>query len=122
MEKRIKIYNENYAGLPERFVQKINSDVDYLLNAEIPGLRGVYLFGSCARGEVRSSSDVDLLIVTDKKIEDRMLASNIRWTLEEEKDGIRTDIVYMNEDSIEENNVFKNVVNRDKKIILEVIE
>lgn len=122
MEKRIKIYNENYAGLPERFVQKINSDVDYLLNAEIPGLRRVYLFGSCARGEVRSSSDVDLLIVTDKKIEDRMLASNIRWTLEEEKDGIRTDIVYMNEDSIEENNVFKNVVNRDKKIILEVIE
>lgn len=122
MEKHIKIYNENYAGLPGRFVQKINSDIDYLLSAEIPGLRSVYLFGSCARGEVRSSSDVDLLIVTDKKIEDRMLASDIRWTLEEEKDGIRTDIVYMNEDSIEENSVFKNVVNRDKKIILEVIE
>lgn len=122
MEKRIKIYNENYAGLPGRFVQKINSDIDYLLSAGVPGLRSVYLFGSCARGEVRSSSDVDLLIVTDKKIEDRMLASDIRWTLEEEKDGIRTDIVYMNEDSIEENSVFKNVVNRDKKIILEVIE
>lgn len=121
LEKNVKIYEENYAGLPKRFVEKIEYDIQYLLSAEIPDLKSVYLFGSCARGEVRSSSDVDLLVVTAHKIRDRELAADIRWSLDEPLNGIRTDIVYQNEESDKMYNVFENVVNRDKKIILEVI-
>lgn len=120
MRENIKIYKENYENLPGRFVEKIEHDIQYILNAGIPDLKKIYLFGSCARGEVRSSSDVDLLIFTTHKISDRVLAADIRWTLDEPIKGIRTDIVYKNEESEKLDNVFENVVSRDKKIILEV--
>ncbi len=35
-----------------------------LLRARLPGLIGVWLFGSCARGEARDGSDVDLAVLT----------------------------------------------------------
>lgn len=122
LQENIKIYKENYENLPGRFVEKIEHDIQYILNAGIPGLKKIYLFGSCARGEVRSSSDVDLLILTTHKISDRVLAADIRWTLDEPMKGVRTDIVYKNEESEKLDSVFENVVNRDKKVILEVIK
>ncbi|MEY8426575.1 nucleotidyltransferase domain-containing protein [Lachnospiraceae bacterium 46-15] len=121
MPQTIKIYNERYENLPVRFVNKLENDLQYLINAEIPGLRKVYLFGSCARGEVRSSSDIDLLVYTEHKMEDRMLAADIRWTLDEAIDGVRTDIVYASGDTEQEGTVFRNILKRDKKLILEVL-
>ncbi len=118
--ENVEIYRDKYSALPERFVQKIEHDLGYILEKRIPGLKRIYLFGSCARGEVRSTSDVDLLIVTEKKIKDRTLAADIRWTLDEQMDGIRTDIVYKNEETSVENSVFDRELNRDKKLILEV--
>lgn len=120
--KNIKIYRENYEHLPKRFVDKIESDLDYLVKSNIPGLKGVYLFGSCARGDIRNGSDVDLLIFTEQKLEDRALAADIRWTLDDEISGISTDVVYANEESIKENTIFKRILNRDKKLILEVVK
>ncbi|MBU3874493.1 nucleotidyltransferase domain-containing protein [Faecalicatena sp. AGMB00832] len=122
MDNHIVIYKENYSSLPRRFQAKIEQDIDFLVNAQIPGLKKIYLFGSCARGEVRSTSDIDLLILTDQQIKDRELAANIRWTLDEPKEGVSTDIVYMNEHSVQPDSVFKNVLNRDKKLILEVVK
>ena len=121
MNQNVKIYKENYVNLPGRFVEKIEHDIRFLLEADIKGLKKIYLFGSCARGDVRSSSDVDLLVVTDQKISDRALAADIRWSLDEPVNGVKTDIVYKNEASEEMQNVFENIVNREKKIILEVI-
>lgn len=118
----IKVYKENYDFLPKRFAEKIECDLRFLMNAGIPKLKKVYIFGSCARGEVRSTSDVDLLILTEQKIEDRELAADIRWTLDEPRQGVRTDVVYKNEQSENADTVFENVVNRDKKLVLEVIE
>lgn len=122
MMTKIKIYRENYEHLPKRFVDKIESDLDYLIKADIPGLKGVYLFGSCARGNIRNGSDIDLLIFTEQKLEDRALAADIRWTLDDEISGISTDVVYANEESIKENTIFKRILNRDKKLILEVMK
>lgn len=121
MNQNIKIYKENYENLPGRFIEKIEHDIRYLLERDIAGLKRVYLFGSCARGNIRSSSDVDLLVVTEQKISDRVLAADIRWSLDEPINGIRTDVVYKNETSEEMKNVFEKSVNRDKKIILEVL-
>lgn len=116
----VNIYKEKYEHLPGRFVAKLEHDLHYLIEKNIPGLTKVYLFGSCARGEVRSTSDLDLAVVTKKKLEDRMLAADIRWTLDEPIDGIRTDVVYMNEEHPMEPSVFRNMYERDKILILEV--
>ena len=121
LNQNVKIYKENYVNLPGRFVEKIEHDIRFLLEADIKGLKKIYLFGSCARGDVRSSSDVDLMVVTERKISDRVLAADIRWSLDEPINGVRTDVVYKNEASEEMKNVFENIVNREKKIILEVI-
>lgn len=121
LDRNVKIYKENYENLPGRFVEKIEHDIRCLLEADIKGLKRVYLFGSCARGDLRSSSDVDLLVVTEQKISDRALAADIRWSLDEPMKGVRTDIVYKNEASEEMKHVFENTVNREKKIIMEVI-
>ena len=122
MMTKIKIYRENYEHLPKRFVDKIESHLDCLIEAYIHGLEGVYLFGSCARGNIRNGSDIDLLIFTEQKLEDRALAADIRWTLDDEISGISTDVVYTNEESIKENTIFKRILNRDKKLILEVMK
>ena len=121
MNQKIKIYKENYENLPERFIEKIEHDIRCLLERDIVGLKKVYLFGSCARGNVRSSSDVDLMVVTEQKISDRALAADIRWSLDEPINGVRTDVVYKNEASERMQGVFENVVNREKKMILEVL-
>lgn len=122
MQGTVKIDTEQYSDLPRRFVRKIEHDLQYILQKQIPGLRKIYLFGSAARGEVRSTSDIDLLIVTEKRIADRELAADIRWTLDEDIDGIRTDVVYTNEEVKKEQSVFNKELERDRKLILEVEE
>ena len=122
MRKPVKVYREQYSHLPGRFVKKIDQDLKRVLDAELPGLKKVFLFGSCARGEVRSTSDVDLLILTQHRLTERVRASELRWDLGEAVSGVRTDVVYMNMESAEEKSVFHTVLNRDKKLILEVIE
>ena len=65
----LKIYREQYDQLPVRFQNKIDHDLNYLSNAGIPGLKKIYLFGSCARGQVRSTSDVDLQYLETIKLQ-----------------------------------------------------
>ncbi len=122
MQGTVKIYTEQYRHLPGRFVRKIEHDLQYILQKPLPGLREIYLFGSAARGEVRSTSDIDLLIVTEKRMTDRELAADIRWTLDEDIDGVRTDVVYTNKEAKKEQSVFKKELERDRKLILEVEE
>lgn len=122
MQRTVKIYTEEYSYLPGRFVRKIEHDLQYILQKPIPDLRKIYLFGSAARGEVRSTSDIDLLIVTEERIADRELAADIRWTLDEDIDGVRTDVVYANETAKKEQSAFNKELERDRKLILEVEE
>lgn len=122
MAGHIKIYREQYENLPERFQKKLEQDLQYLMDAKISGLKKIYLFGSCARGEVRSTSDIDLLIVTEDRLEDRMLASNIRWTLDEAMEGVRTDVVYTHENAEISSYTFCKAVEQDKKLVMEVTE
>lgn len=122
MESRIKIYTEQYDKLPGRFIRKIEHDLDYIQQKKIPGLCKVYLFGSAARGNVRSTSDIDLLIITKNKIENRELAADIRWTLDESIDGVCTDVVYRHEGAESGTVHFEKELEKDKKLILEVIE
>lgn len=121
VEQGVKVYYENYAALPRRFSSKIDADLDYILKAGLPGLQKVYLFGSCARGDLKNSSDVDLLIVTADKLSDRELAADVRWTLEESLDGVSTDVVFTHRGALDSSSTFSRVVERDRKLILEVL-
>lgn len=80
--------------LPERFKNKIRSDVEFLLKSNIPNLKGIYLFGSCARGAVKIGSDVDLLVVTEELMKDREQKGRIRCELYEVMRGVATDLVF----------------------------
>lgn len=122
MERNVKIYREEFDHLPARFKRKIEHDLQYLLKAQIPGLKRVYLFGSCARGQVRSTSDVDLMIQTDGRVADRALTADIRWELDQEMDGVRTDVVYTYDNGEAMSRIFKKEVERDRKLIMEVME
>ena len=120
--RQIKVYKKEYERLPVRFQKKLESDLNYLIKAEIPGMKKIYLFGSCSRGEVRSSSDIDLLIVTKTRLMDRSLMADIRWTLDEDLDGVKTDVVFACEEGCLSSQVFQREVEKDKKLILEVRE
>ena len=122
MEKNVKIYREEFDHLPARFKRKIEHDLQYLLKAQSPGLKKVYLFGSCARGQVRSTSDVDLMIQTAGRVADRALTADIRWELDQEMDGVRTDVVYTYDNGEAMSRIFKKEVERDRKLIMEVME
>lgn len=122
MEKIVKKYPEAYAELPGRFVEKIEHDLNYICQRQLPGLCRIYLFGSAARGEVRSTSDIDLLVVMKPNEKNRELAADIRWTLDEPINGVRTDVVYKYENHKSGNSTFERNLSVDRKLILEVIE
>ncbi len=79
--------------LPARFEQKIISDITYLFSCDIPNLESIILFGSCARNELRVTSDVDLLIITTEPL-DRQIRGEIASILEEALDGVHTDGIF----------------------------
>lgn len=55
-------------ALPARFKNGIAAAVDIIYKMNIPDFCYVVLFGSCASGALKTSSDIDLLIVTTEKI------------------------------------------------------
>lgn len=118
----IKVYREPYDQMSVRFRNKIDHDLNYLSNAGIPGLKKIYLFGSCVRGQVRSTSDVDLMILTEDRLTDRVLAADIRWTLDEAIDGVRTGVVFTCEGAESASRIFRKETDGDKKRILEVMQ
>lgn len=63
-----------------------------------------------------------MLIIIKAEEKNRELAADIRWTLDEPIDGVRTDVIYKYENYKNENSTFEKNLNRDKKLILEVIE
>ena len=46
----------------------------------------------------------------------------IRWTLDEDIEGIRTDVAYTYENAEFGSQAFQREISRDKKLLLEVVE
>lgn len=104
-------------GLPLRFEQKLCTDIDYILSSKIPNLKSIILFGSCARNELRVSSDVDLLVITTEPLE-RSFRGEIASVLEEDIDHIKTDcIFYTQEQSDNSTRIFTQQI-KNEGIIL----
>ena len=74
INKRNMVVSEN---------QDISEKLSILINAavkEIPGIEKIYLFGSYAYGKPSKESDLDLMVITDKEIDDAILSvTEIRY-------------------------------------------
>lgn len=79
--------------LPLRYKKKLCSDLHRIGQLKPEGLQCVILFGSCARNQIRVGSDLDLLVIT-KEVLERDVRGELSSDLEEEKDGISTDVVF----------------------------
>lgn len=76
---------------------------------KIPTFCYAVLFGSCSAGDLKTSSDIDLLIVTKQKLLNRELCSHIREKIDQalEQFQISADIVFYTEQTLlTDNSVF----------------
>jgi predicted nucleotidyltransferase len=74
MNKRNIAISRNQ-DLPEKLSILINAAVK-----EIPGVEKIYLFGSYAYGKPSVESDLDLIVITDKEVDDAiLLVTEIRY-------------------------------------------
>ncbi|MGL5675999.1 MAG: nucleotidyltransferase family protein [Cellulosilyticaceae bacterium] len=80
-------------GLPTRFSVKLQKDIAYILECNEIEVRQIILFGSCARGTYKVTSDIDLLVITEESVS-RVVRGDIACELDEEIDGVRTDVVF----------------------------
>lgn len=87
--------------LPKRFEDKLRHDVEYLLSwTKIDCIKSIILFGSCARGTMRVTSDVDLLVITKEELQ-RSERGEIASKLEEAMDAVHTDVSFYTEEQFE---------------------
>jgi len=80
-ESRSVIMNKRNIAISEN--QDVSEKLSILIDAtvrEIPGIEKIYLFGSYAYGKPSSESDLDLMVITDKEIDDAILSvTEIRY-------------------------------------------
>ncbi len=89
--------------LPLRFETKLRADITYLLQYSIDSLEQIVLFGSCAHGQSRVTSDIDLLLITTTSLP-RMDRAEISSTLEEALDEVHTDVVFYTREQFDDSN------------------
>lgn len=80
-------------GLPTRFSVKLQKDIAYILECNEIEVRQIILFGSCARGTYKVTSDIDVLVITEESVS-RAVRGDIASELDETLDGVRTDVVF----------------------------
>lgn len=103
--------------LPERFSIKLRQDMTYLLSYQDIEIKQIILFGSCARGDCKVTSDLDILLITKESIQ-RQIRGDIASELEEELDQVRTDVVFYSEAVFEQSDsLFIKQVRKDGIII-----
>ena len=85
--------------LPQRFIQKLKHDMDIVNSYRIDDILFVILFGSCAKGNMTAASDLDLMFVTESKL-DFHLAKEITERLDDPVDEVSTDSVFYTLDEL----------------------
>lgn len=86
-------------SLPDKIVNKLKNDIDFIMAQNIKELLYIVLFGSCARLEYNINSDIDLLLITSKDLS-RIKKGEIRSELDK-INGITTDVVFYNKEDFQ---------------------
>lgn len=110
-------YVNELSYLPTKYIRKIEESLDCILK-EVPDVREVYLFGSCARGDYKWNSDVDIAVITDETITDHALRGNVSCALDEySEEGVRADVIFRTPTMHDISPTFLELFNKDKKLI-----
>ncbi len=110
----------NALHLPQKFMNKIQHDLAYILSCELQDLQQIILFGSCARGKVKATSDVDWMIVTSSPIEDRSLRHQIVCDICDEYNGVSGDLIFTTtQQRLERQTSFMEIIKEDEMILWE---
>ena len=91
-EKSFFVPKKQYTQIPECI---------RLAKQSVPGLTRIVLFGSCARGEARYDSDIDLCMITKEHL-DTSCAAEIRSQYMRNIEA-KTDIVFLTETGLRSN-------------------
>ena len=84
----------------------------------VPDVEEIYLFGSCVKGDVKWSSDVDLAVVTKKVITDHTLRGTVISILDEpDETETRTDVIFRTPDMQDGSITFQKLFDRDKVLV-----
>lgn len=100
---QIDINHINKLNIPDIFRNKITHDIHFILEKKIEDLFCIVLFGSLAKNSYKIGSDVDLLIITEQKV-NQTEKSDIFFTLDEKIDGVRTDVIFYTKDELKRSN------------------
>ena len=106
--------------LPDRYKRGLLAALRVIYSMNIEGFLYVILYGSCVTGKIKTSSDIDLLIVTEKKLVDRQLRSLIRENVDQTVEllNVTLDIVFYTEQTLRtDQSIFTNNIRKYGKII-----
>ena len=106
--------------LPDRYNRGLLAVLRVIYSMNIEGFLYVILYGSCVTGKIKTSSDIDLLIVTEKKLVDRQLRSLIRENVDQTVEllNVTLDIVFYTEQTLQtDQSIFTNNIRKYGKII-----
>lgn len=102
--------------LPDIYTRKLIKDCDKIVEVLGDQLVLISLFGSCARGDYKVGSDLDVFVLTYGPI-DRHIRGEIATELDV-IDGISTDVVFYTLESFRHSNsLFINNVRKDGLIL-----
>lgn len=105
-----RLGEKTMVNLPERFINNIKEILLILTATLNDNLSEIILFGSCARGEIKTGSDIDLLIITHVPIDTHKARGEIRDLL----DDYNVDLVFYSKEMFQDaTSLFVNNIKRD---------
>ena len=108
--------------LPFKYSAKIDECLRLIID-RLPEVKKIYLFGSCARKEMKWDSDIDIALITERPLMSPSLRGSITSDLEEYSTmGVKADIIFRTEDFSDFSPTFKKLFNLDKKLIWRCID
>ncbi|HHT97800.1 MAG TPA: nucleotidyltransferase domain-containing protein [Clostridiales bacterium] len=109
---------DSLQNISERYKLGIIEAINIILSFKVEGIKQIVLFGSCARFEINISSDIDLLVVTENPILDRILKSDMRSRAEELSSDLKADVVFSTKEMLEESEMLLYQFIREEGILM----
>lgn len=85
---------ESFKEFSILYSKAIVEAVNIILSYDVVNLSSIILFGSCARLNIHSGSDIDLLIITKDTLEDSLIKGRIKNDLDLLSNNISADVLF----------------------------
>lgn len=103
--------------LPEKFYNKLEDSIRIILK-HVDDVEEIDLFGSCARGDMRWDSDIDLAVITENKIEKPEIRGMVIDILDEPSIlGVKADVIFRTKDMVDMSDTFRTLFYEDRRVV-----